>query len=301
LKEKSMHNLPRFHNKHPATLLLAILLLAVAFSQLAALASANPIGMFPTQPEPLIVTLQSPKNASRCLQEQMSIVFTLQNPTLGGAHSITYAVDGQNRGDVNGKVTAKEGERFLGFYDKETYSAIVSLSGLPDGWHILTVNAAGESPYSPDKGLNSIIADVYGSDSITFLFDTRTPNITIFSPQNQTYRLTVLPLNFSISEKADWIGYSLDSQTPTTISGNGSLTGLPQGNHQLTLYANDTIGRKGTSETINFSITEAATTENDSKTEPEPIPYALVASVSGAAAAIAAGAVYYFRKRIRNA
>lgn len=280
------------------TLISALLFSAVAGIHLVDLAKANPIGMFPTQPEPLVVTIQSPKNGSRCLQEQMSLTFTLQNPTLGGANSLTYTIDGQAKGNINGVVTSKEGERFIGFYDIVKYSAIVDLSGLSDGWHTLTVNAAGTSPYNPDGGMGSINADVYGSAAVQFLFDTRSPSVSVLLPQNKTYTTNEVPLNFSLSEKADWVGYSLDEQTLITITGNTTLVGLPEGLHSLTVYANDTVGRNGASETVYFSIAQPTKPTPTSQIEQEPFPTALIEAASGASVAIVAVCLlYYFKKR----
>lgn len=286
-------------------LILALSLSAVAGIQLVNLATANPIGMFPTEPEPLVVTIQSPKNGSRCFQERMSVAFTLQNPTLGGANSLTYAIDGQAKGDINGVVTAKEGERFKGFFDILKYSATVDLSRLLDGWHTLTINAAGTSPYNPTPGgMGSIDADVCGSASIQFLFDMVSPSVSILLPQNKTYTTTDVPLNFTLSEKADWVGCSLDGQTNMTIDGNMILTGLSDGCHSLMVYANDTVGRFGTSETVYFTIAKETEHTPTAQTETEPFSTPLVAAASAVAVAVVSGGgflLYYIKFRKKEA
>jgi hypothetical protein len=166
----------------------------------------------------------------------MSIAFSLQNPTLGRANSITYMIDGQTKSNVNGIITSKEGERFVGFFDKVSYSARLDLSGLVDGWHTLTVAAAGSSPYNPEGGMTAIYADVSGSDSIQFLYDVASPSVTVLIQQNQTFLDNDVPLTFVLSEEADWIGYSLDEQPLVTVAGNTSLVGLSEGMHSLMVY-----------------------------------------------------------------
>jgi N-acetylneuraminic acid mutarotase len=84
--------------------------------------------------------------------------------------------------------------------------------------------------------------------------DTTPPTISFVSPENETYTVTDVPLTFTVSEPTSWIGYSLDGQAIVTIAGNTTLTGLSDGSHSLTVYANDTYGNTGTSETIYFSI-----------------------------------------------
>jgi hypothetical protein len=255
--------------------------------------------MFPTEPEPLVVTLLSPKNGSSLLQGSMAVAFSLQNPTLGGTDSITYAVDGSTKGNVNGVITAKEGERFVGFFDLINYTATLDMSGLADGWHTLTVNAKGTSPYNPTEGgMGSVFAEVYGAGSIQFLFDVAAPSVTVLIQQNQTYMTTDVPLNFVLSEKAAWIGYSLDEQPPATIAGNTTLLGLSEGLHRLTVYANDTVGRKGSSETVYFTITHE--TEEIPEGQPELFPAFPVIVVSVASlVVVAAVAVVYLKKRKR--
>ena len=98
--------------------------------------------------------------------------------------------------------------------------------------------------------------------AITFLVDIVPPSITVLSPQNKTYMETDVPLDFTVSEVTKWIGYSLDGEANTTTDGNTTLTDLPEGYHNLKVYANDTVGRFGSSETSYFNISQ--------QTEPPP-------------------------------
>ena len=86
------------------------------------------------------------------------------------------------------------------------------------------------------------------------------PTISIVSPENKTYTASNVSLTFSVNELTSWIGYSLDGQANVTITENTTLTVLSLGEHSLIVYAKDTAGNTGTSETIYFSVTQ--------KTEP---------------------------------
>ena len=85
-------------------------------------------------------------------------------------------------------------------------------------------------------------------------FDSIPPAIYILSPQNTTYTEGSVPLTFTVNEKTSWIGYSLDDQENVTITGNIPLTGLPEGSHNIVVYANDTSGNMGASDTVHFTV-----------------------------------------------
>ena len=82
----------------------------------------------------------------------------------------------------------------------------------------------------------------------------RPPIITVLSPKNKTYPMGPIPLTFTISEATCWIGYSLDNQANITITGNATLTNLLIGIHKIMVYANDTYGDMGSSDTVYFTI-----------------------------------------------
>jgi len=84
--------------------------------------------------------------------------------------------------------------------------------------------------------------------------DTTPPTITITSPQNTTYDVADISLTFTINELTQWMAYSLDGQTNVTVSSNTTLVGLPEGIHTITVYAADTAGNTGHSDTIYFTI-----------------------------------------------
>jgi len=90
-----------------------------------------------------------------------------------------------------------------------------------------------------------------------------------------------------------------------TISGNITLTALSNGLHNVTVYANDTFGSMGASETISFTVTAPESSETitpEPTSSSEPFPTVQVAVASAASVAVAgAGFLVYFRKRKRQA
>lgn len=110
--------------------------------------------------------------------------------------------------------------------------------------------------------LNDVIYAIGGFDGQEWLdinerylpvgYGTIPPKVLITSPENNTY--AVPKLAFTVNRGVDWIGYSLDSQANVTIKSEINLTNLTDGNHKITLYANDSIGNMGKSNTVFFSI-----------------------------------------------
>jgi parallel beta-helix repeat protein len=119
----------------------------------------------------------------------------------------------------------------------------------------------------------------------TYLLQTTPPKISVL---NQTFTDSNVSLTFTVDKIVNWTGYSLDGQQNVTITGNTTLTGLSSGLHNVTVYANDTYGNMGASETATFTVAV-----------PEPFPTTLVAVASVASAGIiaAVGLLLYFKKR----
>jgi parallel beta-helix repeat protein len=108
------------------------------------------------------------------------------------------------------------------------------------------------------------------------------PAISVLYPETAAYAASV-PINFTISKSAAWMGYSLDGQDNVTITGNTTLTGLAGGSHNITFYAIDIYGSTGASETIHFSI--------------ETFPAALIIASAVPVAVACVGLLVYFKKR----
>jgi hypothetical protein len=130
-----------------------------------------------------------------------------------------------------------------------------------------------------------------GSSSVSFTIDTTPPSVIISSMKDETYSESEILLDFTTSEPVSQTSYVLDGQENVTVAGNVTLAGLSCGVHNVTVYAWDSAGNAGASETVFFAITEP---------EQEPFPTTLVATASGVSAALVClGLLVYFKKRKR--
>jgi hypothetical protein len=94
-----------------------------------------------------------------------------------------------------------------------------------------------------------------GSATIEAHYEITPPNITVLSPQNLTYYDSSVPLTFTVHDYSpiSWIGYSLDNQFNTTITGN-TIISVGDGAHGIVVYANDTFGNMGSSQMVCFTV-----------------------------------------------
>ena len=168
--------------------------------------------------------------------------------------SAAYSLDGTPNNNVPLLVSPSM------IWSKNRVEGSVTLPELSDGSHTLSVYVEAR------WGTGSSYWD---SETVHFSVETTTPKIKLLFPINQTYTETNVPLMFTV-DKANWTGYNLDGQENNTISGNFTLNGLPNGLHNVTVYANDTYGNMGASKTINFTVAVA---------EPESFPVVPVVAV----------------------
>ncbi|MEM2099569.1 MAG: NosD domain-containing protein [Candidatus Bathyarchaeia archaeon] len=203
----------------------------------------------PLETTPPTISVISPESKAYATSN-ISLTVVLSEPALW----IGYSLNGQDNITVAGNTT---------------------LTGLLDGNYSLTV-------YAKDAFENAA-----ASETVRFIVDTIPPTVTLLSPQNQTYTSTNIPLTFTVNELASWIGYSLDGQDNVTITGNTVLTGLPNGEHNVAVYAADLAGNTATSETVYFNVEV-----------PEPFPTALVATaaVIVTVAVVGVSILFYFKK-----
>lgn len=142
-------------------------------------------------------------------------------------------------------------------------------------------------PYPLPSPLPLPTSETLSDDSAT---DIIPPEIEVLSPTNQVYNESCVALVFTVNEQCNWTGYSLDGKENMTITGNLTLTDLPNGAHNATVYANDTQGNMAASETTKFTIAVPEPT-------PEPFPTLPIATASAASIiAVGAGLLIYFKK-----
>jgi len=106
-----------------------------------------------------------------------------------------------------------------------------------------------------DNDLDAFVAN-YGQPNRVWLTsaDLSPPNIMVLSPENATYSVDSVPLNFTVDETTSWMGYSLDGQTNATTAGDTILSSLVDGAHYVAVYAKDTAGNMGGSSTVYFTV-----------------------------------------------
>ena len=127
-----------------------------------------------------------------------------------------------------------------------TFSPNITLPGLPEGIHNVTV-------FANDSSGNM------GSAMVNFTIDTVAPAITIISPVNTTYIHTSILLNVTTDQTAN-VTYSLNgavnlSLYNLTTGGNTTITGT-EGENNITVYASDPAGNLNSS-IVNFTVATA--------------------------------------------
>jgi hypothetical protein len=241
------------------TLILALLTSIIAGMPFIKMARAN----FVPAAEISITVPANKTYNSNSLVLNYTVYFTLTKNKL-----IVYSIDG----GANVTIFSKHSSQF---YEIICEQAI--LPELSDGSHHLEVYAEGEG--AP------------GYAQVYFTIDATSPTISNLSIENKTYYSTDIPLNFTVNETISQISYSIDNQANITINGNTTLIGLIEGSHNIAVYANDTAGNVGASETVYFSVEV-----------PAAFPTVPVAVASLAVVAVTSvGVLVYFKKRGKKA
>ena len=150
-------------------------------------------------------------------------------------------------------------------------------------------------PYPLPDPLPLPILEITPPEEATPTIETTSPEVKLLAKSNQTYNQSSVEFMFTVNKPFNWIGYSLDSEKNITVTGNFTLRELTNGLHNLTVYANDTFGNTGASETIRFTVAVP-------EAEPEPFSVVTIAAASiGAVSMSGAGLLVYFKKRKKDA
>ncbi len=180
-------------------------------------------------------------------------------------------------------------------YLEPTLSFSLNLTGVPEGERSIVVYAVEWRPYQSHIETVSD-ANFYngfkirGSSTVKFTVDLTTPQVSILSVQNKTFISPDVPLDFVVNEPVLALSYVLDGEDKFTISGNTTLSDLPVGEHNVTVYAWDAAGNVGKSETVTFTVAE-----------PESFPTVPVLAASAVSiAAVTAGLFLFTRRRRRK-
>jgi len=180
------------------------------------------------------------------LYKDVQLAFTINKP----AEWIGYSIDGQTNVTVSGNTT---------------------LAQLAQGSHRITVYA------------NDSRGNVGSSGSSSFSVDVMPPNISILFPENKTYDSTDIQSVFTVDEQVKWMNYSLDGKEGVSITGNVTLPALSEGSHEITFYAEDTVGNLGSSETVYFSV--------------QLFPTTLVIAAAATIVIVSAGGYLFMKRR----
>jgi hypothetical protein len=201
---------------------------------------------------------------------------------------LVYCIDGKN--NVTIPSTCLSFDLPNGDTGPFTIVRCVGCVGLPQldyGSHSLTVYAT----YECISTSGNWPAVIYDSNTVYFTInDGIPPAITNLSIINGTYQQNNLTLSFTTDKATSWMGYSLDGKANTTIAGNTTLTALANGAHNLTIYANDTLGNMATSGTIYFNVEVL---------KQDPSSATLVGTLASVAV-IGIGLMVLFKKRNRT-
>ncbi len=171
----------------------------------------------------------------------------------------------------------------LNFSDNAYYGTVVA-SNLADGVHNVTVWVrAGQNYLSFNVPWWAAF-----SKTETFIVDTTAPQVTVQSPTNHSYGRNI-PLAFDVNEGYSQAAYSLDNAANVTIDGDTTLEDLPDGLHNVTVYAWDNAGNVGVSQTVRFTV-EAF----------DLLLWVMISVVLVAVVLVGLSAVYFHKKRRRH-
>ncbi len=131
-------------------------------------------------------------------------------------------------------------------------SGCAALPRLPEGSNAIAVYAKYERISDENTNWPPVILD---NETVCFTVNYGIPpSISNLSIENRTYDQNNLVLNFTANKPISWTGYSLDGKVNVTITGNTTLSDIAEGAHNITVYAKDSVGNEGASETVYFNI-----------------------------------------------
>jgi hypothetical protein len=245
----------------------------------------------PSAPAPagvhLTIDMESPIENATYSNGAINVVF---NVTVDGPHLVygqplnKYLMVTTYQGDwmQESKWCPSRIFRTLQFYPYN-----FSITGIPFGEHTLNFTAHAQGNFVLENGSGRVYS-LEKTVSLKFLV-LANPVIEFSTPQNANSTTSSFPLNFTVDHPVTEMTYCLDRQEPVPISGNTTLTGLSNGQHNVTVYATDEFGNTGASDILFFNVNA-----------PEfPVVPLIVASVI--AVVTVAGLLVYFKKRKHKA
>jgi hypothetical protein len=250
--------------------------------------------------KPPEILVFSPKNNTLVTTRNISLNFNvsvpkLSNVTWWGPLSLIYQGSWQSA-----KTTVDTDSLYRRYNNAFPFNVAVNFTDVPEGPQWVSVNAtstgfggwthigydtSGSYPRAYDY---YVTFNVTTQTVVNFTVDITAPKVSILTLENKTYNTPDVLLDYIVNEEVSQVVYSLDGQDNVTISSNTTITDLPNGLHNVTVYTKDEFENMGASETITFTVAE----------EPEPFPTAMVVAVSVTAiAVVGVGLLVYFKKR----
>ena len=194
-------------------------------------------------------------------------------------------------------------------------------------WHSLNGKTSFSLTPSNNSSIFSFTAQEQGlyrmwafSGAMDYLQDAKNPVVTltyewtgnpikvdVLSPSSQIYNQSTVLLTFTTSRPMDWAAYSLDGADNVTLRGigyppnvNTTLTGLPYGEHSLTLYVSDSWENID-SQTVSFTVDVLNPTPSPSTdrnpSNLEPLYYLIFVGIT---VAVVVPPVLLFRRHRKN-
>jgi PKD repeat protein len=131
--------------------------------------------------------------------------------------------------------------------------AIVTLTGASTGWSTFSFSKIVVGGYDFDTGL----APQLPSTGVggTVVIGNPPPVIEVISPQNASnIKTNAVNLTVAVSKPVSWIAYSLDGAANVTIPTNTIVLQMSDGQHNIIVYATDTVGQTGSSDKTYFKV-----------------------------------------------
>lgn len=280
--------------------LAGLLIIAAAGTFFVRVGTANPYLRDYVAPDantkPPKISVYSPENNALCRNVNLIINVSLPQSTTAPftfLHVVSYDADWlQNRTFLFVSMGLSDEIRSDNPPEKQFFAYSGTLTGVPDGNHSLTLYAEGGGWYPP-QGIKQSGFFIDGALTVSFAVDNTSPTIAFLSLESKTYYESDVPVNFRTNEAVSEISYSLDGQENVTVAGNSTLSGLPVGSRNVTVYARDAAGNVGASETVVFTVAEPESFPT--------VPVAVAVSVASIAVVACAGLILTRRKRRKEA
>ncbi|MCW4030100.1 MAG: hypothetical protein NWE92_10705 [Candidatus Bathyarchaeota archaeon] len=268
---------------------IAFLVLLMVDANLVAYGVANPYmitGQVPPDQEtyPPTINVASPNNNTAYNTSRVSLAFNVTAPQSRTAsfttvQRVTYQTDWKK--DTN--------DILQGCQEQATFNLL--LSNVPEGQHNIVINAVGMGFYTNEKELTRKEFFISSTATISFTIDRTAPTVSVLPPENVSSTSEV-PLNLTVSKAYSKIAYSLNGQQNVTVNANSTMSPLPAGEYNITVYAWDTAGNLGASETEYFSVAAIPPAA-------QAVEVSLIVPAAGAllTAVVIVGVVLFFKKR----